>query len=211
MPRKPFKHHFIYKTTCILNEQYYVGMHSTSNLDDGYLGSGKKLKRSIKKYGEENFKREILEFFESRDLLKKREAELIDDDLLNDPKCMNLQHGGGGGFSSEEHRKKCTAAGLNSQWHNQDYIDKHKRKFADNVKKWRLQGKFDNVNHAGFKGSHHTNEARIAIGSANKIKQSGSRNSQYGSRWITNGIQISKIKKDEEIPIGWYFGKKLKI
>jgi hypothetical protein len=80
-------------------------------MEDGYLGSGKRLNYSIKKHGKENFKREILEFFESRDLLKKREAELANDDLLKDPKCMNLQHGGGGGFSSEEHAIKFYRAG----------------------------------------------------------------------------------------------------
>lgn len=30
-------------------------MHSTDNLDDGYVGSGKRLWNSIKKHGKENF------------------------------------------------------------------------------------------------------------------------------------------------------------
>jgi len=51
----------IYITTNLINNKIYVGQHYTST-DDGYLGSGKILKLAIKKYGKENFSREILEF-----------------------------------------------------------------------------------------------------------------------------------------------------
>jgi hypothetical protein len=34
-------------------------MHSTSNLEDGYMGSGKYLKASQKKHGMKNFKKTI--------------------------------------------------------------------------------------------------------------------------------------------------------
>ena len=71
MPRKEKKYHFIYKTTNLLSGKYYIGMHSTDNLGDGYLGSGKRLRYSINKYGEENHNREILEFVDSRKELKK--------------------------------------------------------------------------------------------------------------------------------------------
>lgn len=50
----------IYKTTNLVNGKIYVGQHYTS-ADDGYLGSGNILIQSIKKYGKENFIREILE------------------------------------------------------------------------------------------------------------------------------------------------------
>jgi len=43
MPRKQKKYHYIYKTTNILNYKFYIGMHSTDDLDDGYVGSGKRL------------------------------------------------------------------------------------------------------------------------------------------------------------------------
>ena len=36
----------------------------------------------------------------------------------------------------------------------------------------------------------------------------GSNNSQYGTQWVTNGTENRKIKKDADIPIGWYKGRK---
>ena len=44
----------------------------------------------------------------------------------------------------------------------------------------------------------------------NRLKQKGENNSQFGSCWITNGIENKKIKKDSNIPQGWYVGRKIK-
>ena len=65
MARKEKKFHFIYKITNTKNGKYYIGMHSTDNLNDGYLGSGIRLRRSIRRNGIENFKIEYLEFFDN--------------------------------------------------------------------------------------------------------------------------------------------------
>ncbi len=95
------KYHYIYKTTCKVTGKFYVGMHSTDNLEDGYLGSGKILGYSRKKYGDENHVREILEMCSSRDELKQREKEMVNEALLADPLNINLKYGGdGGGFST---------------------------------------------------------------------------------------------------------------
>ncbi len=51
--------HFIYRTTRNVDGRYYIGMHSTDDLNDGYMGSGIKITRSLKKYGKENHKFEI--------------------------------------------------------------------------------------------------------------------------------------------------------
>ena len=73
MARKERKYHYIYKTSCSITNRFYIGMHSTDNLDDGYVGSGKRLWYSINKYGKEEHILEILEFHETRKILKERE------------------------------------------------------------------------------------------------------------------------------------------
>lgn len=88
------KYHIIYKTTCLATGRYYIGMHSTNDLEDGYLGSGVRLTRSVKKYGKEQHIREILEFLASRDAASEREKELITEDLRADPMCLNCGVGG---------------------------------------------------------------------------------------------------------------------
>ena len=46
--------HFIYRTTNLLNGKFYVGRHSTTNMNDGYFGSGIVLKKAIEKYNVSN-------------------------------------------------------------------------------------------------------------------------------------------------------------
>ena len=62
MARKKSDIHYIYRTTCNITGEWYVGMHSTSKLDGGYMGSGKILRYSIRKYGKENHTKETLFF-----------------------------------------------------------------------------------------------------------------------------------------------------
>jgi len=94
--RKEKQFHFIYKTTNILSGKYYIGMHSTNNLNDGYLGSGRRLRYSINKYGKENHKREIIEFVKNRKELKLREKYYVTLNEVKDDMCYNAVVGGGG-------------------------------------------------------------------------------------------------------------------
>lgn len=107
MSGKSKKYHFIYKTTNNITQQYYVGRHSTDNLEDGYLGSGKKFKDSLLKYGKENFTIQRLDFFKTKEELINREEEMVNESLIKDKKSLNIKKGGnGGGFVNDEHKKK---------------------------------------------------------------------------------------------------------
>lgn len=111
------KHHVIYKTTCSVTGRYYIGMHSTDELEDGYLGSGKRLWQSIRKHGKESHMCEILEHLPSRDALRLRETELVNEELIGDPMCMNIALGGSGGWSTEQMKRI---------WENPNYVEKQK-------------------------------------------------------------------------------------
>ena len=89
--------YIVYKTTNTTNGKYYIGKHCTEKLDDGYLGSGKILKCAIKKYGKDNFIREVLYTLTSEADMNAMEQQLVNDDLVNDPMCYNIVAGGWGG------------------------------------------------------------------------------------------------------------------
>jgi hypothetical protein len=105
-------------------------MHKTNNLQDGYLGSGTILKRSLNKYGKENHTFEILEYLNDLESLIKREREIVNETLLSDKMCMNLKVGGlgGGGFCNEEHQRKCSIAGGKAS------VNKVRQKYFDKLK-----------------------------------------------------------------------------
>jgi len=66
----------IYKTTNLINGIIYVGQNKNNN--KYYLGSGDKIRAAIKKYGKENFKKEILEECKNLETLNEREIYWID-------------------------------------------------------------------------------------------------------------------------------------
>lgn len=90
-------YHIIYKTTNVETGKFYIGMHSTDDLNDGYLGSGLRLRRSVEKYGKEKHHREILYFTEDRKSLAELEKQIVNEELLTNPLCINLRKGGFGG------------------------------------------------------------------------------------------------------------------
>jgi len=205
MPRKQKKLHYIYKTTNIINGKYYIGMHSTDNVDDGYIGSGKLLWFSIKKYGKENFVCEILEYLPNRQTLKEREKEIVNKILLEDKSCLNLKLGGYGGFVDENHKYKFHSSGGRKVRSNFSKIHQEKMK---NDKEYREKIILKLKSYKRWLGKKHKEESKKKIGEKNSISQKGEKNSQFGTCWITNGVDNKKIKKTEKLPNGWVFGRK---
>ena len=100
-------YYFIYETTNLVNLKRYRGIHKTSKIDDGYLGSGIALINAIEKYGKQNFKREILEFCSSYEELLEKEKIYVDEHWVKDYSNYNLKTGGqSSGILSIESKNK---------------------------------------------------------------------------------------------------------
>ena len=209
MSRKQKKYHYIYKTTCEVTSRYYYGMHSTDNLNDGYIGSGTRLWHSINYHGKENHSIEILEYLDDRISLKNREKELITEEMLKDPMCMNLVSGGNGGCTAESQKKRSIAGGNTIAFklkNDPDFKRKHAERCSKYMKQLHIEGK---IKYDTFTGRTHSEEAKKKMSEADRTR---SKNSQFGTCWIYNEIESIKIKKDKlesYVNSGWTKGRKL--
>lgn len=86
----------LYKTTCLLNDKIYIGIHRTKNPHDNYLGSGREIKRAIRKYGKINFKKEILEILPTEQAMYDREKEIVTSEFVLREDNYNVALGGWG-------------------------------------------------------------------------------------------------------------------
>lgn len=77
--------HFIYKTIH-KNGKYYIGRHTTDNIDDGYIGSGR-WPRSIK--DKSTLTREILEYATDDTKLRELERKYLSENYGKEG-CMNM-------------------------------------------------------------------------------------------------------------------------
>ena len=86
----------VYKTTNLFNNKIYIGLHATEDINDDYLGSGVFLKKAIKKYGYQEFKKEILFVFNNKHEMIKKEKELVTEDFILRKDTYNMSKGGYG-------------------------------------------------------------------------------------------------------------------
>ena len=107
-------HYLIYKITNKLNGKIYIGQHQTDNLDDGYMGSGLAIQKAIKKYGKENFTKEVLFDVDDWELMDFIEELIVDEDFVKREDTYNMAIGGSSGVGrmpkSEETKRKLSEA-----------------------------------------------------------------------------------------------------
>lgn len=213
--------HTVYKTTNLVNGKYYIGVHKTENPNDEYLGSGKLLWRAIEKYGWQNFKKEVLFTFETPEEAFKKEEELVDE-ARKDPNCYNLRKGGAGGFdfcnklpTMVQDRSNAGKLGVVKAKENLifretmckfELLETYRRdpRNAIKIKKNALAASELGV--AAWKGKHHSEE----FCNIQSERQSGERNSNFGTCWIHNHCESRKIKRidlDFWIELGWNLGR----
>jgi hypothetical protein len=167
---------------------------------------------AIAKYGIENFTKEILHIFDNEADMNAKEKELV---VINE-QTYNLIEGGHGGFgyinrnrltsgitNINSRKNLLLGTGMKNLTESQLAAAYNKtsltmrRMYKEGILKPRI--------------TKHTVEFKTYIGKLSSVSQSGHRNSQYGTCWITNGIENKKIKKTDHIPDGYIKGRDMNL
>ena len=164
-------YHIVYLTTNLVNNKIYIGVHSTYDLNDDYLGSGFALKKAINKYGKEKFKREILFYCLSREDAFEIENKIVDLYFINKSFTYNQDVGGLGCMKNRKHSEKTKK------------IIGIKTSLSIKIKK-----------EQGIKRNNYTEESR----KKQIERQTGKPSGAKGKKWSEE--QKQKIKKPTQCP-----------
>lgn len=140
------KYHYFYQIVNNINQHFYYGIHSTDNLNDGYMGSGVRLHRAYKKYGIENFSKEILKFFDTRKNAADYEAEIVNESLMKDNNCYNISHGGEKSDGINLVFVYDSIEGINKCILQEEYYNDKERYISNNKGKRTVYDKRDGIN-----------------------------------------------------------------
>jgi hypothetical protein len=192
-------YYIIYETKNLINNKIYRGCHKTEKLNDGYLGSGKLLVKSIKKHGKKNFERTILVFCNSFEDMLETEKLYVDYDFVLREDTYNLRVGGYGGKMTDEIRNEVS------------------RKLAGVPKSEETKIKMS-IAQTGIKRSteHRNNIAKSAKNRQPPSKETREKysnaaksrpNNSIGTIWINDGLKNKRIKNDLPLPLGFVLGR----
>lgn len=185
---------YIYKITCTagtFKDNFYFGQHTTENLNDGYKGSGLLLIKYYKKYPNDYIK-EIIAFYNTKEELNKAEYDIIHPWLGNDM-CLNLMEGGGSTGSPSEKTKKILSEqklgkprttpvwnkGLKGYNKGHTPSEEAKRKMSESAK---------NRTKHPMQGKHHSEETKNIL--RERAIEQFSANTYI---WINNDISSTRI------------------
>lgn len=175
----------IYKTTNTITGKSYIGKDCKNDVN--YLGSGTYLKKAIKKYGKENFIKEILEVCSNLHELAEREQYWIDKyNACNSSDFYNIVPGGTGGDSITHHPnrdeiiKKISVGTSNAQ-----IGRKHSKETIEKIR----------ISNLGIKKPPHTDEWKKNISSKLKGKPKPPRSKDHSIK-IANSLK-GKIPKNK--------------
>ena len=200
---------YVYKITNLINNKFYVGMHQTKKLDDGYMGSSKSLNSDIDVFGLDNFRKEILFNFDNFEDMRECEKRIVNSEFVNRLDTYNLTTGGGTSYYYINKHKLNNSKG-------QCHIVSQKAKACTMYRNWwreQIKSGLKRVkfNHKTFLNKKHSAETIQKMKATSKLieRGQGEKNSQFGTMWITNNLENKKIKKTDIIPDGYHKGRKM--
>ncbi len=189
----------IYKIINKLNGKIYIGKRIWSKekfIKSKYYGSGTYIRRAIKKYGLENFSREVICECISREDMGEKERYYIKSYECSYPNGYNILPGGSGGENWFVHKSE---EDRNIARHNMSLAAPKTKTEAhkNNIRKTHIGIKRTWYS-SGFTGHNHTPEFKEW--QSNRVKK---------MRWFTNGREDIYLRPDEEVPNGFVSGRSL--
>lgn len=184
---------YIYKTTNLLNNKFYIGQKKSDRfLAEDYLGSGRRLRAAIDKYGAESFFTELIDTAESKYELDQKELYWIDFlDARNPDIAYNIAKGGDGGDTG--HSYKGMPGRIQSE------AERQKR--SESLKKAYREGRHLTIL---------SDESRSIMSQKAKSRKKSKDFTTAGRKAINNGI-INKLVFEHELEKylqeGWIQGK----
>lgn len=158
----------IYKITNQVNFKIYIGQDKHNN--PNYLGSGRILHLAFKKYGIENFIKEIIEECEAKEHLDERERYWINFYKSTDRNIgYNISLGGDGGDTISNHPDKNLIRQKHSKWMQENNPTRGRKKSEDEIERWKdsFVGKYKGENSPNF-GKKRNDDSKIKMSEARK-------------------------------------------
>ena len=176
--------HTVYRTTNLVTNEFYIGIHKTCEIQDDYIGSGRKLQESIDKYGYSSFKKEVLFSFEDREQAFAKEVELIKLESGN-PLCLNVHPGGKGGWIKGHKKSEETKAKMRKPKSEETKTKMRKPKSAQAI--------------ANMSGRKVSEETKRKIGEANtgKVRVPLSAEAKERMREIHRRTHFGRVNTEE--------------
>lgn len=215
------KYYLIYQITNKLNGKIYIGKHITYNINDGYMGSGKYIRKAINQEGIENFEKTILFECNSEEEMNQKEVEIVNEDFIARDDVYNVIPGGSGGWSYNNNVLKNNGAKNFFKNKTEEEIKEIRKKageksllvlktkeFGEKISK--ILKEHFKTHEAHYKGYHHSEEIRKKISKSVRGKLVGNKNGNFGHHWWkdpNDKTKFKSIKEGDPIPSGWIRGK----
>jgi hypothetical protein len=192
-------YYYVYKITNLINGKIYVGKHKSYKhpSDNGYYGSGKQITAAVKKYGIENFKKEVLYFCSSIKEISDKEAEIVTEIFVKRDDTYNMHKGGLGGWEhyngSESHKSNASKGGKKSAKLLNDFIADQKE---NNTEWWQKRIEYITEanrrknNNSWLNLSQDEYQRRRQAASQNAL---GKLNSSYGTKIYIDAQHTGKL------------------